>query len=467
MDPLTRLISARRGSAERLAVLIDRPPSAAPRDRLPLDAPLHDAPLHDGPPRDPLLDLARLAERVAEQGRSMGEVAAPSPHFRTALRTRLLAVAAVSVAGAAPTVPPVRATPWRDSRRGKRTLEVAAGSLACLVAVGGVAAAGEQSGPGDPFFGVKRTVEAVQLATSDGELAKGRQHLQFAANRLDEVRELSFDRAGTPRERERKLSRGLDEMDREVRAGTEQLTRAFRRVQGQGRTAEERAPLQALSRFAASQGVSMQRLLGGLPPASRERATASMALVAGVGADADELLRLGTCSPDCRTAIEGAVKPEGAAAGPCDCAGDGDGDGDAGAGSPPVDTPAGSPTTGPGATGPGATDPRVPDPGSAVPTTAPAPGGPAPIGGVPGSTPGRPGQTPLLPVPPPNVPLPGGGPILPAPLPGVPVLPPGPTLPGASSPGGRAPTLAPSLPVERPTLAPPAVPLPGGPPIPR
>ena len=466
MDPLTRLISDRRGSAERFAVLVDHSSSPSDGD-------------HARP--DPLLDLAALAGRVVELGRAMDEDATPSPHFRTALRTRLLAVAAVSEAGSEAAARAADTTPWRSRRGGKRTLQVAAGSLACLVAVGGVAAAGDQSMPGDLFFGVKRTVEAVQLATSDSDLTRGQRHLQFAGNRLNEVWEMSVERAGTSRERERKVSSGLDEMDREIRAGTDQLTEAFRRSQGQGRTTEERAPLQALSRFSVSHGAAMQRLLGELPPVSRERAAASLALVAAVGAEADELLALGTCSPGCGSAAQGAGAPGGAAAGPCDCGRDGE----PGAGDPAV----GPPATGPGAIDPGAPGPVLPAPGVPDPAATPpgatdpgappadtAPGGQPPLGGTPGSRGG-----PLLPVPLPVVPaLPTGpalpGPALPRPslpgpaLPG-PALPgpslPGPSLPGGSTPRGGAPTLAPSLPAELPSLAPPRAPLPGGVPLPR
>ncbi len=489
MDPLTRLRPERRTTVDQFAGLVDRPSHRRAEDTSSPTATV-----------EPLADLIRLTERLTEVGRTTEPVAAPSAEFRGALRTRLLAVAAVQGVGRATTTPPAvpgtspQSASWRTSRRGQRTLGVVAGSLASLVAVGGVAAAGAQSLPGDPFYGVKRTAEAVQLATSSSDLAKGQRHLQFAENRLDEVQELSRQQTGTSGDPDldRRITLGFDDMDAEVREGTDLLTSAFRRAQGRGRTAEEQAPLRALSRFAAANSVTLQRLIDQLPPTSRARAAASLALVAGVGADAEELLRLGTCGPACRAA---APSPGGAAAGPCDCAtssepgagvgvdGAPDGTAPAGPGAPDPGAPGPAltdPVTGPGS-GSGAADPGAPAQSPAAPGTPPGgtlPGGTPPGGTLPGGTlPGGtlPGGTPpggTLPggtLPGGTPPASGGGPVLPVPLPGVPVLPPG---PGPT--GSTPPTLAPTQPVELPTLAPPPLPVPlpselapGGIPLPR
>ncbi|MCW2715903.1 MAG: hypothetical protein JWN88_2950, partial [Frankiales bacterium] len=364
MDPLTRLRPERRRSAERFAGLLDR------RSR----PPAQETPPQPGP-SEPLADLVRLTERLAQAGRADEPAAVPSPGFRVALRTRLLAVAAVQGTGspepvsAAPGTP-AGATSWRTSRRGQRTLGVVAGSLASVIAVSGVAAAGAQSLPGDPFYGVKRTVETLQLAAARGDLAKGQRHLQLAGNRLDEVQEL-FDERGVAVEElvDGRLSRGFDDLDREVREGSELLTSAFRRAQGKGRTAEEQAPLRALSGFSAATGAGLQLLVDELPPTGRARAVASLALVTSVGAEAQELLRLGTCGPSCQAAATTTGEQP---AGPCNCPTgsdpeatplDGAPGGTAPAGPPAVD--AGAPWHAPAA--PGAGGPVSEDPGAAVP----------------------------------------------------------------------------------------------------
>src|SRR5687768_12953144 len=127
-----------------------------------------------------------LVAQLRSAGAALDAGIAPRPEFRSALRTRLPAVATVQAAQAAAPAEPARALPTAVSWR-RRGSAVAAGAMASVVAVSGVAVAGSQSLPGDPFYGVKRTTEALQLQMADGEVEKGTRHLDFAASRLREV----------------------------------------------------------------------------------------------------------------------------------------------------------------------------------------------------------------------------------------------------------------------------------------
>lgn len=260
-----------------------------------------------------------LVTRLRATGAALDGAVAPRPEFRTALRTRLLAVATVQAAAPAPAA--ARSLPLAVSWR-RRAGTVAAGAMASVVAVSGVAVAGSQSLPGDPFYGVKRTTEAFQLRMADGDVEKGTRHLDFAATRLREVRGLTLGRDAADagpvlgpaamsgglvlRSAEQPLATGaalsagvadrvrstLAEMDEETREGSELLTKAFRSSQAP-------EPLRALSRFATRQSAGLEQLLPALPPATQTRARASLALLSDVEETTDQLIRIGTCGTGC------------------------------------------------------------------------------------------------------------------------------------------------------------------------
>jgi hypothetical protein len=271
-----------------------------------------------------------LVAQLRTAGLALDSAVAPRPEFRDALRQRLLAVATVQGASPAvsPAVPPaarpadaLRALPAAVSWR-RRGSTVAAGALASVLAVSGVAVAGSQSLPGDPFYGVKRTTEALQLRLADGEVEKGTRHLDFAATRLREVRGLTLGRdaadagpvlgpsamtgAITLRSAEQPLAAGaalsagiadrvrrtLTDMDEQTREGTELLTGAYR-------SSQATEPLRALSRFATRQSAGLEQLLPALPPATQSQARSSLALLTEVSESTDELIRIGTCGQSC------------------------------------------------------------------------------------------------------------------------------------------------------------------------
>jgi hypothetical protein len=401
-----------------------------------------------------------LALRLRSAGTALDGVVVPRPEFRDALRLRLLAVATVQAAApaTAPARPLAAAVSWR--RRGSA---VAAGAMASVVAVSGVAVAGSQSLPGDPFYGVKRTTEALQLRAADGDLERGTQHLEFAATRLREVRGLTLGRdaadAGpalgpsamsggiTLSSASQPLASGdalsapvadrvretLAAMDEQTEDGTALLNEAYR----SSRSAE---PLRVLSRFADRQSAGLAQLIPALPPATQDRARSSLALLDDVSESTEELLSIGTCGLGCdpsqaaptlpSTPGSGPTSTTGSAA-PCDCAAP------APAPAPGPSAPATSPSEpgGSGAPQPEPTRGPTPDPSPPAPSPSPSSGGlPVPVPSLPVPLPPLPVPVPTLTLPPlppaldPLVPelrssSTGSAPLAPTPLPQLPLAP--------------------------------------------
>lgn len=376
--------------------------------------------LDSGSPAGSAPGLALVAQ-LRTAGAALDGAVAPRPEFRDALRRRLMAVATVQAAQVAAPRALSPALSWR--RRGSA---VAAGAMATVVAVSGVAVAGGQSLPGDPFYGVKRTTEAFQLRMADGDVEKGTRHLDFAATRLREVRGLTLGRdavdAGPAlgpaalsgglslRSAERPLAEGaalgagvaervrdtLADMDEQTREGSGLLTAAYR-------SSQAAAPLRALNRFATRQTTGLEQLLPVLPPASRTQARASLALLTDVSDSTEELLRIGTCGDACDPTSAAPVVPSepGAPAAP-EATGSQDCECPEPAPAPlPQGTPTPAPTPRPSAASPEPTRSPPPTPTTASPSPSPSPTSEPLL-----PLPSLPVPVPTLPVPVPSITLP-------------------------------------------------------------
>ena len=410
-----------------------------------------------------------LAARLRSTGAALDAGIVPRAEFKDALRMRLMAVATVQAAAPAPVAAPAApvralqaAVSWR-SRAGA----VAAGAMASVVAVSGVAVAGSQSLPGDPFYGVKRTTEAFQLRTADGDVERGTRHLDFAATRLREVRGLTLGRdavdAGpklgpaaigggiTLRSASQPLADGaalspevaervrgtLSDMDAATRKGTTLLTSAYR-------SSQAAEPLRALSRFTTRQSAGLEQLLPALPPATQTRARISLALLTDVGERADELLGIGTCGLGCdpsqaAPSLPGASSASSASSGSAGPAG--------------CECPAPAPAPQPSAVPPSSEEPATSETSSPEPTrtTSPSPQPSATPSPTPSPTPSStlPVPVPTAPVPVPTLPLPLPSPTLTAPAVLEPVAS---VLPGINGSSQQAPAEPVSTPL--PQLAP-------------
>jgi hypothetical protein len=250
--------------------------------------------------------LAAVVARVESARPSLDALTAPRSEFRAALRTRLVAVASVQAHAPAPTPLHERgvaqALAWSRTATRRRSFGVAAGAMASVVAVTGVAVASDRSLPGEPFYAVKRATESVQLRTADGPVERGTRHLQFATERLDEVRALTGRRdsvalgAVVPGQPSASgpdaglVLSALADMDADTRTGSSLLLDAAR-AEGSA------APLELLAGWTADQGRGLAELLPLLPSAARTQASASLALVGSVGEDAATLLSADLPSP--------------------------------------------------------------------------------------------------------------------------------------------------------------------------
>jgi hypothetical protein len=146
--------------------------------------------------------------------------------------------------------------------------------------------------PGQPFYGVKRATEGVQLAATVGTEARGKRHLDFARTRLAEVNSLSqgsdalgpmngghvVAAPGDASDRAKLIVDTLHAMDVETRAGANDLYAAFR---DSGST----EPLRALDRFTQRQYGDLHAMLSQLPSDAQPSARSSLALLAVIATD--------------------------------------------------------------------------------------------------------------------------------------------------------------------------------------
>lgn len=383
---------------------------------------------------------AGLAARLIALAPTLEAIAAPRPEFRDALRQRLVAVATVQGPYAEPVERPralEAAVSWSQTRKAQRRIGVTAGAMASVVAVAGVGVAATRSLPGQPFYGVKKLGEAVQLDLASGDTAKGTKHLEFAATRLREVKALASDQGslslGAPGRptaagvafggsTDSRIASALRDFDSETHAGTALLKKVYD-------TTGKPAPLRILTRFTAEQTSRLTALLPVLPPAVQPQAQSSLALVTKTQTDATDLLALGTCNGSCYPGNAGPQVPAvpeptpGATATPTDSAPPAPQDDNGVPGctcvspSPapsPDDTPQPAPTPS-DAPAPSPSETPSPEP---TPSDSPTPE-PSLLPGVP--LPTLPVPLPTLPVPVPTPPVPL--PTLPVVLPTLPALP--------------------------------------------
>ncbi|HEX3822975.1 MAG TPA: DUF5667 domain-containing protein [Mycobacteriales bacterium] len=208
---------------------------------------------------------------VASALRTAGDHAAPAapdPAFRAALRQRLVAVAAVQAVEPAITLGRGRnGARTAVAYRAQRRVAALAGSVAIVTSLVGVGVAASRSLPGDPFYGVKRATEGVQLWTASGNLGKGRRHLEFARTRLAEAQALPPTSSH--------LASTLAAMNSQTTDGTHDLIAAYM-------SSKSLVPLADLEIFSREQIAGLQRLAPTLPVALRSTDTQSIQLLTGV-----------------------------------------------------------------------------------------------------------------------------------------------------------------------------------------
>jgi hypothetical protein len=215
---------------------------------------------------DPAMgSMATLAGALRAAGQS-SMLPTPDPAFRDALRQRLVAVATVQAD--LPVTTRVRERGLGSiSYRMQRRVAGLTGAVAIATSFAGVGVAAAHSLPGDPFYGVKRATESVQLWTARGDEAKGKKHLEFAATRLAEARSLPANSSH--------LASTLSAMDAETTAGSNELITAYK-------SSHSTAPLADLVTFTNSQVTGLTKLAVTLPVDLKAKEAASLNLLGGV-----------------------------------------------------------------------------------------------------------------------------------------------------------------------------------------
>lgn len=323
-----------------------------------------DALLEGGPGAS---DAPRSVERLASLATAVREhtaVEAPSDEFRARLRAELLEVAAAGR--------PTLATRARDRveeataglRHSVRTAGVAA-VASTMIGATGVAAAAQSALPGDVLYSVKSLTEDARLALATGDVDRGRLHLAFARERLDEVE------AGSERLAPDTLRQGLDRMDAEAAAGADELLQAV---------AEQTAGpevLEELDDFTAELRGRILELTPDLPLSVQPAAERTLEVLRRIDLQVGGLVGISSCEScgGVTGLLPRVVLPgDGPAAPPCQCVGDVTGSID---GDPGVDAPAPVPSS--------QDDPAAPAGGTGgdpVPATPEQDGGSGGLGGV-------------------------------------------------------------------------------------
>jgi hypothetical protein len=181
----------------------------------------------------------------------------PRAEFRASLREQLVAQAAARPvpAARAPVAPPQR----------RHRLRTAAASIVVVSLVGGVgaAAASTHALPGDPLYGLKRSIESAQLHFAHSDLARGRALLDQANHRLSEAEDLAAsDDARTPETKARIATAIAD-----LTTATLSATKAF---DDSYADTGDLATLVELNRFVVDQQARLADLSARLSPDQRQ-----------------------------------------------------------------------------------------------------------------------------------------------------------------------------------------------------
>jgi hypothetical protein len=157
----------------------------------------------------------------------------------------------------------------RSDRRGQLTITAAA-ALMVLAATGGGAMFSQGALPGDSLYGVKQTTESALVGLTPGQGNKAQRQLDYAATRLDEVRELN----GGPAEA---ADRGAD--IKQALRGFNDQTAAGSRMWLASASSGNTAELGALANWAQAQSQRLAALRSSMPASAQPDADYSLRLL--------------------------------------------------------------------------------------------------------------------------------------------------------------------------------------------
>jgi hypothetical protein len=281
------------------------------------------APAEAAEPHDPrlagefavLLRLNRTAEATAPDAaardRMRAAVLAGLPEIladqaATATSTTLSTPSATAPA-AAPAPAPART---RRSTGTRGRLAIAVGAAFCLVLAlcGMTMLLSNNALPGDPLYGLRRTVESAAMSLTFGDESKGFKHLSFAADRIDDIDSLAARYPDLSDSPAGDYLTAFADFDSDASAGSVDLTGY---ASGNGPDV-----LNQLSGWAKQQAGRITAVGPKLPPQARAAGTSSRTLLTRIEARASALL----ARTSCYTVTSGGSDDIGVlpATGPCD-----------------------------------------------------------------------------------------------------------------------------------------------------
>ncbi|GAA4658986.1 MULTISPECIES: DUF5667 domain-containing protein [Amycolatopsis] len=198
----------------------------------------------------------------------------------------------------------------RPSRRRRILAEVLAAAVALVVALGGIGLLLSRNAlPGDPLYGVKRAGESAELGLAFGDSAKAQKHLEFAANRLDELKALAGADAGADAGAYRAA---FTDFQYEAKLGTAVLTQLA--TQGSGQQLDQ------LRTWSRDQRGKLDAVESAVPSAALPQFTSSAELLDRIEARAQTLLARLDCFRITTGQLDdlGAVPESGSCAPPTD-----------------------------------------------------------------------------------------------------------------------------------------------------
>jgi hypothetical protein len=213
------------------------------------------------------------------------ETPAARPEFVADLRTRLMAAAdtVLTPVREAQARPANVVTLSPGARRHHRRLAAAAAAFVVIGGTAGVAAAAENSLPGDPLYPLKRGIESAQVSLNSSDAAKGHDLIGQASTRLHEVDSLMSHGESTSR-----ITQTLASFQRSATSGADLLFLAYQRD-------SDPADLAALRGTFEQQTARLDDLAKLAPPTAQPDFAAAKALIA----DLDQQARVlcGNCGP--------------------------------------------------------------------------------------------------------------------------------------------------------------------------
>ena len=153
-------------------------------------------------------------------------------------------------------------------RRGLLSISAAA-ALMVLAVTGGGAMFSQGALPGDSLYGVKQTTESALVGLTPGQGNKAQRQLDYAATRLDEVRQLNSEQAPAG-DRGADISQALQGFNEQTTAGSKMWL-----ASGSGNSAE----LGSLANWAQTQSQKLSTLRTSMPTSAQPDADHSLRML--------------------------------------------------------------------------------------------------------------------------------------------------------------------------------------------